>query len=72
LIAITLLAADYAYFVAVADPDALLSVISPVRRSAVVIPFLFGVVYCKEQNWHLKAACIIANLAGVFFLSQTA
>lgn len=71
-IAITLLAADYAYFVAMADPDALLSVISPVRRSAVVIPFLFGVVCCKEQNWHLKAACIAANLAGVFFLSQTA
>jgi transporter family protein len=70
LIAITLLAADYAYFVAVSDPNALISVISPVRRSAVVIPFLFGVVYCKEPNWHLKAACITANLTGVYLLSQ--
>ena len=70
LIAITLLAADYAYFVAVSDPNALISVISPVRRSAVVIPFLFAVVYCKEPNWHLKAACITANLTGVYLLSQ--
>lgn len=61
-----------AFFVAVSEPDALISVISPVRRSAVVIPFLFGVVYCKEPNWHLNAACITANLTGVYLLSQAA
>jgi drug/metabolite transporter (DMT)-like permease len=71
LIAIFLLVADFAYFTALEDPDALLSIISPLRRVSMVIAFLFGIVRLKEQNWKAKAPCIAAILAGVFLLSQT-
>ncbi|MGI9472309.1 MAG: EamA family transporter [Rubripirellula sp.] len=70
LIAVFLLIADYSYFCAIAQPDAMITVISPIRRSAIVIPFLFGIVSLREENWRLKAPCIAATLLGVFLLSQ--
>ncbi len=70
LIALLLLVADFSYFTALSDPNALISVISPVRRASVVIAFLFGIINLKEQNWKAKASCIAAILAGVFLLSQ--
>lgn len=70
LIALFLLVADFAYFTALEDPEALLSIISPLRRVSVVIAFLFGILRWKEQNWRAKAPCIAAILAGVFLLSQ--
>jgi drug/metabolite transporter (DMT)-like permease len=69
LIAVFLLISDFTYFSALADPDALLSVVSPLRRSSVLIAFLFGIVQLKEHNWRAKAPCIAAILAGVFLLS---
>lgn len=70
LIAVFLLIADYAYFTAVASDGAMISVISPLRRSAIIIPFLFGILRLKEKNWRSKGACIIAILIGVILLSQ--
>lgn len=70
LIAITLLIADFSYFTALAEPNALISVISPLRRTSVVIAFLFGVLNLKEQNWKSKAVCIAAILVGVTLLSR--
>lgn len=69
LIAISLLAADFLYFTAVADPAALISIISPIRRSAVLIPFLLGIRYFGEQNFQAKAWCLIALLVGVILLT---
>ena len=69
MIAILLLIADYVYFVAVSDPEALISVISPLRRCSVVIPFLYGVMLLKEKNWKAKLACIAVLLCGVFLVS---
>ena len=69
MIAILLLVADYAYFRAVAEPDALISVVSPLRRTSVVVAFAFGIVRLKEKNWKLKATCIGAILAGVYLMS---
>ena len=69
LIAILLLIADYVYFVAVSDPDALISVISPLRRCSVVIPFLYGVMLLKEKSWKSKLACIGILLSGVLLVS---
>lgn len=70
LIAVFLLIADFAYFLAVAHPDALISVISPVRRSAVVIAFVYGILSLREQNWRPKLACILTILAGVVLISR--
>lgn len=69
LIAIFLLIADFAYFSAISDPNALISVISPIRRSAIIIPFLFGILRWNESNWRLKTPCIAGTLLGVYLLS---
>lgn len=72
MIAIFLLIADFAYFTAVASEDAMISVISPLRRSSIIIPFLFGILRLKEHNWRAKSGCILAILFGVYLLSQSA
>lgn len=69
MIALLLLVADYAYFRAVSDPDALISVISPLRRTSVIVAFLFGIVRLKEKNWKTKAPCVGTILLGVYLLS---
>ncbi len=69
LIAIFLLIADFAYFTAVGSEGALISVISPLRRSSIIISFLFGIVSLKEKNWRSKAPCIAAIVMGVYLLS---
>lgn len=69
LIAISLLIADFLYFTAIAQPDALISIISPVRRTAVLIPFLFGVTRLGEANWRPKTLCILGILTGVLLIS---
>lgn len=71
LIAIFLLIADFAYFTAITDPDALISVISPLRRTSIIIAFLFGILRLQERNWKPKAICIAAILIGVYVLSQS-
>lgn len=70
LIAIFLLAADFVYFTAVADPDALISVISPIRRASVVVAFAFGIVRLGELHWRAKSVCIAGILVGVIFLAN--
>lgn len=70
LIAVFLLIADYCYFTAVAQPDAMISIISPIRRSSIIIAFAFSVVHLKEQNWKLKATFIAFVLVGVTMLSR--
>jgi transporter family protein len=69
MIAALLLVSDYVYFTAVADPEALISVVSPLRRASVVVSFVFGIVQLKEKNWRIKALCIGALLLGVYWLS---
>lgn len=70
LIAISLLIADFTYFTAISNADALISVISPLRRTSIIIAFLFGILQLKESHWRPKAACIAAILLGVYLLSQ--
>lgn len=69
LIAISLLTADFLYFSAVAQPDALISIISPIRRTAVLIPFLLGIRFFGEKNFRAKAICVVGLLFGVVLLS---
>lgn len=64
-----LLAADLVYFSAVAHPEALISVISTVRRCSVIVAFAFGVRALREGNVRPKAICITAILIGVALLT---
>jgi drug/metabolite transporter (DMT)-like permease len=69
MIAILLLISDFMYFTAIEKPDALISVISPLRRTSVVIAFIAGIRIYGEQNWRPKAACIATLLTGVYIIS---
>lgn len=69
VIGITLLAADILYFTAIAQPDALISLISPVRRTSVVVSFLLGIVLFGERQVLPKALCVAGILCGVLLLA---
>lgn len=70
LIGILLLVADFLYFVAIGQPDALISVISPLRRCAVVVTFVGGIAAYREKNFRPKLACIVVLLVGVLLLNR--
>lgn len=69
LIACTLLTADFLYFTAIGYPDALISVISPVRRSSIIISYLAGILLLGEHSWRAKGLCIAAIILGVCIAS---
>jgi uncharacterized membrane protein len=69
VIGITLLAADILYFTAIAQPDALISLISPVRRSSVIVSFLLGIVLFGERQVRSKGACVAGIVIGLILLS---
>ena len=68
LISVFLSLADFAYFYALHQPDAMVSVVSMVRRSSVVVSFLCGAVLFREHNLRSKAFDLAFILVGMFFL----
>lgn len=68
LIGIFLIIADYLYFRALSHPDALIAVLSVVRRSAVVVSFVFGGLLFKEKNKRYKAIPLFGVLFGISLL----
>ena len=68
MIGITLLAADFLYFVAISQQDALISVVSPLRRCAVLITFFGGIIAYREKNMRPKLICILVILSGIIVL----
>jgi drug/metabolite transporter (DMT)-like permease len=69
MIAILLLISDFLYFHANEQPDALISVISPLRRTSVIIAFLAGIRLYGEQNWRIKSLCLAGLMLGVTVIS---
>jgi len=65
VIAILITVADYMYFVAVHQPDALLSVISMIRRSCVIVTFVCGAILFREKNIRSKAMDLLVMLVGM-------
>ena len=59
---------DFLYFYALSDPEALLSVLSPIRRSGVVFTFVVGAILFHEQQIKVKAAILAVVLAGTMLL----
>ena len=68
LIAVLITASDMLYFYSVKDPDALLSVISMIRRSSVLITFLFGALLFKEGHVKDKALDMVLMMVGIALL----
>ena len=67
-ISIFLSAADFAYLYALRDPDAMISVVSMIRRGSVVVSFLCGAALFHERNLRSKAIDLAFILVGMFFL----
>ena len=68
IIAVLITAADAAYFFAIKDPDAMLSVISIIRRCSVLVTFLGGALILKEGQIRDKALDMVLMMAGVGLL----
>ncbi|MCR5352530.1 MAG: DMT family transporter [Bacteroidales bacterium] len=68
LIAVLITAADAAYFFAVKEPGAMLSVISIIRRCSVVVTFLGGALILKEGHIRDKALVMVLMMAGIALL----
>ena len=68
LIAIFVGAADFAYFNALSRPEAMISVVSLIRRGSVLISFACGVVIFKERNLKAKVLDLILILIGMIFV----
>ena len=60
--------ADFCYFTALAQEDALIAVVSMIRRGSVVVSFIFGAVLLREKNLVSKAVDVALILIGLFFL----
>lgn len=68
LIAVLITVSDALYFFAVKQPDALLSIISTIRRSSVIVTFLGGVLILKEGHVRDKALVLVLMIGGVALL----
>ena len=68
LISVFLCAADYAYLQALAQSDALISVVSMIRRGSVLVSFAIGAFILKERNLKAKAFDMLLLLASMVFL----
>lgn len=67
-ISIFLSAADFLYFYALSLPSAMISIISMIRRSSVLVSFLFGAVFFHEHNLKGKAFDLLLVLLSMVLL----
>ncbi len=68
-ISLFLMLADYVYYWALSDHSALISIVSTIRRSGAVVPFLYGAILLKEKNLKIKGILLCRILIGVALLT---
>jgi transporter family protein len=68
LVGILLQIADYFYFKALQDPDALIMLLSAIKRSQIIIAVVLGGILFKEQNKRKKLVPLAGIMAGVFLI----
>lgn len=64
-IALTLLLSDYIYFGALQDRDALVSLVSSLRRGSTLVAFTGGLLLFGERNGLKKLPAVLGVLAGI-------
>lgn len=67
-ISIFLSAADFVYFYALTQEDAMISIVSMVRRSSVLVSFMFGAMVFHEKNLKSKAVDLVLVFISMIFL----
>lgn len=68
LVGVLLQIADYFYFKALQDPDALIMLLSAIKRSQILIAVIVGGVLFKEQNKRKKLVPLAGIMVGVFLI----
>ncbi len=68
-VSIFLSVADFVYFYSLSLPDAMISIVSMIRRGSVVVSFLFGAMFFHEKNLKEKALDLFFVLLGMVFLA---
>ena len=68
MISIFISIADFAYFYALSEEDALIAVISMIRRGSVIVSFSAGALLFKEKNLKAKAFDLVLILIGLALL----
>ncbi|MCC5932565.1 MAG: DMT family transporter [Cyclobacteriaceae bacterium] len=68
MIGLLLVAADFVYFYALTYPEALIGLLSPIRRSSVAVSFLFGGLLFKDKNLGNKGFILLGILAGILLI----
>lgn len=68
VISIFLSAADLAYFYALTKPDAMIAVVSMIRRGSVVVSFCIGSIFLHEKNLRSKLPDVILILLSMLTL----
>lgn len=67
-ISVFLTMADFVYFYSLSLPYAMISVVSMVRRSSVVVSFMFGALVFHEKNLKNKTVDLILVIISMLFL----
>lgn len=68
LISVFLTAADLCYFYALSLPGSMIAIVSMLRRGAVIVSFVYGVVVLHEKHVRLKLVDLCVLLAGLTLL----
>jgi transporter family protein len=69
LISIFVSSADFFYYHALDDEDAMIAVVSMIRRSSVIVTFLGGVILYSERNLRSKTIDLLLILLGMVLLT---
>ncbi|WP_438712063.1 EamA family transporter [Aquimarina muelleri] len=67
-VGILLQAADYFYFKALQDPEALIMLLSAIKRSQILIAVVIGGLVFKEKNKRKKLIPLLGIMIGVFLI----
>jgi drug/metabolite transporter (DMT)-like permease len=65
LIGLSLLVADFIYFSVLRNPEALISVVSSLRRGSTLVAFAGGIFFFQEANARQKIPAVIGVLTGI-------
>ena len=67
-VSLFLSSADFMYFYSLSLPDAMISIVSMIRRGSVIVSFMFGAMFFHEKNLKAKAFDLALVLLGMVFL----
>ena len=67
-VGVLLQTADYFYFKALQDPDALIMLLSAIKRSQLIIAVVIGGILFKEKNKRAKLVPLTGIMIGVFLI----